>query len=125
KAAARAGVDISADLAARAPAPPAVAAPPERGPSADDVRAAADVSPEARQAMILNMVASLDARLSASHRDPEGWVRLIRSRMVLGQKAEAQDALRRALAALSDDPKARDAVAAGAADLGVSASAGK
>ena len=64
--------------------------------------------------MIEGMVAQLDEKLRASPRDPEGWRRLLRSYQVLGKVAEAQDALKRGVAAFgpeSDEAKDLEAFA--------------
>lgn len=111
-------IALPAEFEAAAPADGFSAAAP-RGPSAADVRAAADMTPQDRQAMIQSMVESLDARLAADPSDQDGWLRLIRSRLVLGQEREAQDALSRALAAFADDPAARSFIASGAEELGL------
>ena len=76
------------------------AAQARSGPSADDIAAMQSLSPEDRTAAIENMVDGLRARLETDPTDVEGWVRLLRSRKVLGQDGAAKadmDALRRAL----------------------------
>jgi cytochrome c-type biogenesis protein CcmH len=73
------------------------------GPTAEDVAAAAAMTPEERMAMIGGMVDSLAARLAAEPDDPEGWARLIRSYMVLGRTDEAGAALTRARDELQGD----------------------
>ena len=65
-------------------------APRERGPSADDVRAAENMTPEERQAMIEGMVGQLEERLTESGGEPEEWVRLINAYMQLGRPVEAR-----------------------------------
>jgi cytochrome c-type biogenesis protein CcmH len=52
-----------------------------------------------RQAMIGGMVDSLAARLKENPANFEGWVRLIRSYVVLNQRDKAGDALREGLKA--------------------------
>jgi len=82
------------------------AAKPEAGPAQADVDAAASMTPEERTTMIETMVASLDQKLRENPRDPEGWMRLVRSYVVLGRTDEARDALGRGIEALdgnSDD----------------------
>jgi cytochrome c-type biogenesis protein CcmH len=64
--------------------------PAAGGPSAGDVAAAADMSPEDRQAMIEGMVAQLSDRLASEGGDVEDWERLIRSLVVLERLPEAQ-----------------------------------
>jgi cytochrome c-type biogenesis protein CcmH len=89
------------------------------GPSADQMEAAAAMSPEDRQAMIRGMVDNLAARLAANPRDAEGWVRLMRARMVLGEPAAAAGALRDALAAFRDSPDQQQALREAARSLQV------
>lgn len=62
---------------------------PARGPTAQDVEDAASLTPEDRKEMIENMVSGLAARLRESPDDPEGWIRLLRARKVLGQTTQA------------------------------------
>lgn len=60
------------------------------GPSAGDMAAAADMTPEERQAMIEGMVAQLSDRLASEGGSVEDWNRLIRSLAVLERLDEAQ-----------------------------------
>lgn len=60
------------------------------GPSAEDMAAAGEMSPEERQTMIEGMVAQLSDRLAAEGGDVEDWNRLIRSLAVLERLPEAQ-----------------------------------
>lgn len=83
-----------------APAKQAAGAP---GPNQDDIDAAASMSSGDRTAMIEGMVATLDEKLRQNPRDPEGWLRLVRSYQVLGKSDLAQDALGRAYTALGRD----------------------
>ena len=85
-----------------------------KAPTQDEIESAAAMSPTDRAAMIEGMVAQLDEKLRASPRDPEGWRRLLRSYQVLGKVAEAQDALKRGVAAFgpeSDEAKDLEAFA--------------
>jgi len=102
----------AADLGIEPPviAPPE--APPEapRGPSAADVEAAGQMSPEERQAFIRSMVEQLAARLAAEPTDPDGWLRLARAYVVLGEAERAREALATAetqIAALAADAPGR------------------
>ncbi len=81
-----AGIDLEARRAELAP----------RGPTAADVAAARQMSPADRQQMIRGMVDGLAARLADDPADVEGWLRLARARRVLGEEADATEALRRA-----------------------------
>jgi cytochrome c-type biogenesis protein CcmH len=91
----------------------------ERGPGAQDVRAAEAMAPADRTAMIRGMVDGLASRLELSPRDADGWIRLIRSRIVLGESELAKQALARSLAVFADDASERSRIAAAAQQLGV------
>jgi cytochrome c-type biogenesis protein CcmH len=93
-----AGVDPDKALA-DLPQPPA--AP---GPSPADVAAAGRMAPDDRQAMIRGMVERLEARLQEDGSDADGWVRLGRSRLVLGEPDKAAQAFAKAAALRPDDP---------------------
>ena len=64
-------------------------APEIRGPSAEDVAAAEDMTDEDRQAMIEGMVEGLAARLADEGGPPQDWARLISALGVLGQSDRA------------------------------------
>jgi cytochrome c-type biogenesis protein CcmH len=94
-------------------------APAARGPTAADVKAAEALPASDRAAMINGMVDSLQKRLDASPRDAEGWLKLIRSRMVLGEPDKAKQALDRALKTFADSPADAKQIADAAAELGL------
>jgi cytochrome c-type biogenesis protein CcmH len=77
----------------------------EGGPSAEDLGAAADLGPEQRLTMIRGMVAKLSDRLHHDGSDLEGWLRLVRSYMVLGERDKARAAAGDARHALASDPE--------------------
>ncbi|MET3591170.1 cytochrome c-type biogenesis protein CcmH [Mesorhizobium shonense] len=101
--------------------PSVAAAAPANGPDARAVEAAQQMSPQDRQAMIETMVAGLDDRLKQNPRDEEGWMRLIRSYVVLGKADQARDALGRAVAVFGADSEQAKKFTAFAASLGVMA----
>ncbi len=75
------------------------------GPSAEDVAAASELAPEQRTAMVQTMVARLAERLQRNGSDLDGWLRLVRSYMVLGDREKALSAVgdaRRALGGEQD-----------------------
>jgi cytochrome c-type biogenesis protein CcmH len=74
-----------------------------RGPSAADIKAAGELSPEQRQDMVRGMVARLAARLKEDGADLDGWLRLIRAYMVLGERDKAGSAAADARRALAGD----------------------
>lgn len=63
------------------------------------------MSPDEQAAMIQSMVAGLAARLDANPDDAEGWARLIRARMVLGEVEQARRDLQRAQSQFADQPE--------------------
>jgi cytochrome c-type biogenesis protein CcmH len=116
---AEAGSAASIDVSNLLPPPSAAGVESFSRPPPDSVQQAQTMSPQERQAMIKTMVAGLDDRLTRNPRDREGWVRLIRSRKVLGETELARTALARALAAFADDPATQTDLQAAAMQLGV------
>ncbi|MBL8773717.1 MAG: c-type cytochrome biogenesis protein CcmI [Phenylobacterium sp.] len=98
--------------------PPGVGAAP-RGPTAEQMAAAQDMSEGDRQQMIQGMVGGLAERLKQNPRDRAGWERLMRARMVLGQRDEAAQAYRDATRAFAGAPAEQKALRDAAAQLGV------
>lgn len=91
------GLDLTGKLK-----PAAGSAP--RGPTAGDIAEAQKMSPEDQQQMIRGMVEGLEGRLQEQPRDAEGWIRLMRARMVLGEPEAAARALKQGRAAFADSP---------------------
>jgi len=87
-----------------APPDTAAAAPAAPGPSADDVKAAAGMSEADRDDMVRGMVARLADRLRDNSDDIEGWQRLLRAYMVMGERDKATAAAADARRALASDP---------------------
>jgi cytochrome c-type biogenesis protein CcmH len=86
------------------------------GPTEEQVAAAKDLPPDQRTAMIKGMVERLAERLGKDGSDIEGWLRLVRSYMVLGEREQAvaaAGAARRALAAEPDKLKRIDELVKG------------
>jgi cytochrome c-type biogenesis protein CcmH len=75
------------------------------GPKESDVAAAAELSPEQRMAMVRGMVERLAVKLRDDGSDLEGWLRLVRSYMVLGERDKAIAAAGDARRALASDPQ--------------------
>jgi cytochrome c-type biogenesis protein CcmH len=112
------------DLAGRLPPASAVEAPPASapdgpGPTPDQMAAASRMSAGDQQAMIAGMVARLSDRLRANPRDLDGWRRLMRARMVLGQGEQAAQAYRDGVKAFAGAAKEQAALRQSAAELGV------
>lgn len=83
------------------------------------INAAARLSQQEQEAMVDRMVDGLAARLVENPKDPEGWSRLIRSRMVRGEYDQASEDLATARRALARDSAALVRVNATASELGV------
>ncbi len=124
------GIDVSGQLPpapagatadAANPPPPAAAASDTTapGPTPDQVAQASQMAPADQQAMIQGMVSGLDAKLKASPRDPNGWVRLMRARMVLNQPDAAAAAFQQAMKTYSGDSNQQAAFKDAAHQLGV------
>lgn len=73
-------------------------------PSAEDVKAASEMTAEDRQEMIRSMVEGLAARLEDEPDAAVGWRRLARAYQVLGEAEKAEEALARAEAAEKKAP---------------------
>lgn len=84
-----------------------------------DIAGRLPAAPPDRQAMIRGMVEGLDARLRADPADAEGWVRLMRSRMVLGEGDKAAAAYRDARGAFAGDAERLATLQKAARELGV------
>jgi cytochrome c-type biogenesis protein CcmH len=74
------------------------------GPSEEQIATALQLDADQRNAMIRGMVERLSERLARSGSDPEGWVRLVRSYMVLGEREKARAAVTDARRALATEP---------------------
>lgn len=105
-------------------APAQQAATPLGNPTGDDIAAAKDMSAGDRTAMIEGMVGSLAEKLKTDPKNFEGWMRIIRSYSVLGQKDKAADALKQGLAAFPADGDEGKQLLALAGELGLKADGG-
>lgn len=98
----------------------APAAAPSAGPS---VAPAATTALSAEQLdLARGMVERLAARLAADGSDVEGWLRLVRSYLVLGERDKAQAAATNARRALAGDPEKLQRLDSGVKELGVEGS---
>jgi cytochrome c-type biogenesis protein CcmH len=87
------------------------------GPTAKQITAAMTQSPDQQTGMIRGMVDALAARLKQDGSDVDGWVKLVRSYKVLGEKDKAQTAIRDAQRALANDPDKRKLLDSGLKQL--------
>ena len=74
------------------------------GPTEKDISSSNQLSPEQRTAMVQGMVARLAERLKIEGSDVDGWLRLLRSYMVLGDRDRALAAAADARRALASEP---------------------
>lgn len=99
----------------------AAAAPVGDSPAATDVARMEAMPQQERDAAIRSMVDGLADRLERSPRDVEGWTRLMRSRVVLGEREVATTAFRKALDVFKDDTAASARIKAAATEFGLTA----
>jgi cytochrome c-type biogenesis protein CcmH len=116
KLASKLGIDISGKFKKVASAP---AAPKDAGPDAATVAAAEKMPVNERQSMIDGMVDGLAAKLQANPDNVDGWVKLIRSRVVLKDMAHAKDDLGMARKAFASKPDKLSQINSVAAELGL------
>jgi cytochrome c-type biogenesis protein CcmH len=93
--------NVKAAIARVTAVPPAPAAP---GPNAGQIAAAQQMSEQDRTAMIRGMVARLADKLKQDGHDVDGWQRLLRAYVVLGDRGKAVEAAGDARRALASDP---------------------
>lgn len=88
------------------------------GPDADAMAAAADMSPEDREAFIRSMVEQLESRLGTEGGSPEEWARLITSLGILGDIEHAAEIHAEARTVFADLPDALELIDAAAQQAG-------
>jgi cytochrome c-type biogenesis protein CcmH len=81
---------------------PGAAPAPE--PTPEDVATVSQMPPEARNQFIRGMVERLAIRLREDGSDVEGWLRLLRAYMVMGERDKAKTAATEARGALASEP---------------------
>jgi cytochrome c-type biogenesis protein CcmH len=91
------------------------------GPGGEEDAKSEATPPSDHNAAIRAMVDGLAGRLERSPRDLEGWTRLMRSRVVLGEREVATAAFRKALEVFKDDAGAEEKIRAAATGLGLEA----
>lgn len=98
------GVDVGSRL--KQAAPVVARSPATEPPPLDSgtVKAASALPAGDRQAMVDQMVEGLAAKLAANPKDADGWIRLLRSRMVLQQAKQATKDLGNARRGLAGSP---------------------
>ncbi|MCP5087290.1 MAG: hypothetical protein GY952_10865 [Rhodobacteraceae bacterium] len=88
-------------------------------PTSTEIASANALPEKERQAMIVGMVDGLEERLNNHPKDVEGWIRLIRSRLVLNDTNGAERALNRARLIFFEDPVANTRIIKAASNLGL------
>ncbi len=91
------------------------------GPSPAEMRSAAALPKGQQDMMVQSMVEKLEGKLKANPANTNGWIMLMRSRMMLGETAKAGAALASARAALGADAAALSLINQAASELGVPA----
>ena len=126
----KAGIDVGARLAEAKPAAAGAdlaaahsGAATTPGPTTADVENAKDLKPDDRQAMVGGMVDRLEARLESSPKDADGWIMLMRSRMVMKDAEKARAALEKAKIVFTDEPDTQKRILQAAEAMGVVAGA--
>jgi cytochrome c-type biogenesis protein CcmH len=90
---------------ARVTGQPVPASPMEPGPTAAQVAASADMPAAQREQMVRGLVTKLADRLHADGNDVDGWLRLVRAYVVLGDQQKAKSAVADARRALDQHPE--------------------
>jgi cytochrome c-type biogenesis protein CcmH len=114
-------IDIADKLPPEAaPTAPAMDQQPARsGPTPDQVASANQMPAGDREAMIRQMVDKLAGELKSNPHDADGWMRLMRARMVLGEPDKAAAAYHDAKVAFANSPNDLDTLQKAAQSLGI------
>lgn len=99
--------------------PPEPGTAPAPGPSAADIEAADQMSPEDRVNMIRGMVDQLSTRIETEGGSAGEWARLVNAYAVLGEVDKARDAMAEARTLFADDPMALSLIANAAKQAGL------
>lgn len=91
----------------------------QRGPSSEDMAAAADLTPEERQDMIKGMVDQLSERLATEGGPASDWAKLINAIGVLGDMEQATAIWTEAQSIFANDPASLAQVTAAATRIGI------
>lgn len=94
-------------------------APEDRGPTQQDIDAAAEMAPEDRQEMIRGMVEQLGERLATEGGPPADWAKLVRAHGVLGNTEQASAIWAEAQQTFAARPELLDVIRQAAIDAGV------
>ncbi len=98
---------------------PAIGTGAAPGPSAEDLEAAAEMTPEERMEMIGGMVEGLSNRLATEGGPPRDWARLITSLAIMGNPSQARAVFDNAMEVFEGEPGAVDTIRAAGQQAGV------
>lgn len=98
---------------------PAIGGSDAPGPSAQDIEAAADMTPAERMEMIGGMVEGLSNRLATEGGPPQDWARLITSLAIMGNPSQARAIYDNAMEVFAGEPGAIDTIRAAGQQAGV------
>lgn len=112
-------IEELAELAGVRYALPEIGSSAARGPSAEDIDNARDMTPAERMDMIGSMVSGLSQRLADEGGPARDWARLISSLGVLGEWERALAIHTNAIEVFADDPAAIDLINNAGRDAGV------
>jgi cytochrome c-type biogenesis protein CcmH len=98
---------------------PAIGGADAPGPSAQDIEAAADMTPAERMEMIGGMVEGLSNRLATEGGPPQDWARLITSLAIMGNPSQARAIYDNAMEVFAGEPGAIDTIRAAGQQAGV------
>ena len=110
-------IDVSGRMPVGTQATAATAAIP--GPTPGQLAAASSIPPRQQSEMVKGMVERLANRLKQDPKDADGWMRLMRARMVLGETDAAREAYQAGLAAFRQDSLTKARLDRAARELGV------
>ena len=113
------GIDITGRVPPPSAPPVEAATAAIPGPTREQMQAATSLPPGQQDAMVRGMVDGLAAKLKADPKNADGWIRLMRARMVLGEQGAATQALREARAAFAGDAAEQARLSDAARTLGV------
>jgi cytochrome c-type biogenesis protein CcmH len=92
---------------------------PQSGPNQEDIKAAEQLTPEQRAEMVRGMIERLADRLKADGSDFDGWIRLVRAYVVMGDADRAREALTNARKTFGSDAEKKNRLDALAESLGI------
>lgn len=110
-------IDVSRRMPPEPQATAATSAIP--GPTPEQLAAASSIPPRQQSEMVKGMVERLANRLKRDPNDADGWMRLMRARMVLGDTRAAREAHQSGLAAFRQDTATQARLDRAARELGV------